>query len=405
MGLAQQGRCSEYGYDYNIQHISLSSSSISQSLTIPILFNGPSSSCIDDEHIKNCTILHTSPILQLPSNLFEKYFSLSTSTNDPSDLVFVTMFVLAAHVIGSLFMFLFSIDDLQSEYIFAKHLYKPVFTGIFVVYFIFESTTEFHLLYIEKCDDIVILSTEALSICRSIAACGLTIVSLNNIKDTSLYGYITMSRLLAYYIGFTTALYFVFLVVCDVVGFIANRCEAHRQSIIGKRGSERDVALEAAPIWFINEYLPSTHWQYVSNPLVSNRYEKCEISLFTTNIPPTIQPESYSLSFYCILLFSTVVYLLLCTLRSHEQSVLITRIHNPQVPVAIPVPRLMTAALYANIYYTPIMWVVTVLSKSYAYTVATAIIKSAYYNQSHHHRIIRTRGRTYALIAGIQYVA
>ena len=278
MGLAQQGRCSLYGYDYYIQEMSLSNISSSQNLTAPVLFNGPSYSCIGDEHIKNCTILLTSPILHLPSNLFEKYFSLSNDNksiygNDATVLVFGSMIFLALHILSSVVIFLAPNHNSTNSRIFEGLMYSPVLSGFIVFFCLLIPSYDFQLLHNEKCEDIVTLSTEALTICHSIGACGLTIVSLNYINGTSLYGYITMSRLLAYYTGLTMLLYFVFLLICDVVSVIANRCEAHRQSIIGKRGSERDIALEKAPNWFVNEYLPPPYWRYVSNPSPSNRYD------------------------------------------------------------------------------------------------------------------------------------
>ena len=297
MGLAQLGRCSLYGYDYNVLEISLSNSSSTQSFTTPILFNGPSYSCIGDEHIQNCDILRTNLILQLPLNLFEKYFRPSNYyyddsgyIKDPAILNLLAMLGLVLHYICSLAAFASTFSNSTTTYIFARQMYSPVISGILLTYGILYTTSDFHLLHIENCEDIVLISEEALTICHSIAACGLTIVSLNYIARSSLYGYITMSRLLAYYIGLTMLLYFVFLLVCDVACIIANRCEAHRQSIIGKRGGERDVALETAPVWFVNEYLPPKHWQYVSNSLLSKRYGKFEISHFTTYIPPLFHP-------------------------------------------------------------------------------------------------------------------
>lgn len=299
IGISQKDRCPAHPFEKenNIQYIQTSSNPLDINQIFPILHLGQKYSCIDDAHMNTCTVLHTytNPTIYRTLQhlkLKNKHYAISkiiihilTSIFGPFTYALHIYYILPgknttiSSILYKYLYFLFSICVLCA--ICGMHIYYSYQTVI----------------YINNCQDLVSTSSNAVSsgstdvtgLCHILSTCGLTLVSVSINNNIIMYFYTTFLFSFMLFLIIITPLYFIFLCIYDIIIIIANYCDTYRLSILNKRGDELTIALENAPIWFINEYI-YVPWsqQYAvpphENPPLSDRYD---ISLTSHSLSST----------------------------------------------------------------------------------------------------------------------
>ena len=295
IGISQKDRCPTsplLDYEYNVQYIQISSNPLDIDQIYPILHIGQTYSCIDDARVNTCTALHTytNPTITIQRlQLINKHYTISK-------LIIHMLICIFGPIIHGLNIY----NRLpRKNNIIYKYLYFLLSTCLLYLNYCFYFHYSYEtVIYINNCQDLhssstTSSSTDITGLCHILSTCGLKLVSVSINNNIIMYFYTTFLFLYLFITVITTTLYFIFLCIYDMISVIAYYFDRHRLSILNKRGDELTIALENAPLWFINEYIHVIS-QYPSNiPPLSDRYDNtlthCHLSL-------TLQHYSYDSS-------------------------------------------------------------------------------------------------------------